>query len=107
MKINDKVKKYRIKNGYTQKNIADFLHVDQSYISEVEDGRASLTSDMIHQLASLFCIQDSSFLSENDDNIHLTTYTHSISDLTPKDLETIALINRIALNANYMETISS
>lgn len=105
MKINEKVKEYREKNGYTQKNIADFLDVDQSFISKAEKGERTFTSDMINRLASLFGIQVSAFLSEKDDLIPSTVCAFRASELTSEDLNTIALINRIAVNANYMEAL--
>ena len=38
MEINVRIKELREKNGYTQKNIADFLSVDQSFVSKIENG---------------------------------------------------------------------
>lgn len=102
MDINIKIKELREKNGYTQKNIADFLNVDQSFVSKAENGERTFTSDMINRLASLFGIHISTLLSERNDAMTSTTCAFRASDLTSDDLNTIALINQIAINANYM-----
>ncbi len=102
MEINVKVKELREKNGYTEKNIADYLDVDQSFVSKAEKGECSFTSDMIDRLASLFGIQVSALLSKDNDNIPSTACAFRASDLSLEDLNTIAFINRIAINANYM-----
>jgi len=102
MDINIKIKELREKNGYTQKNIADFLNVDQSFVSKAENGERTFTSDMINRLASLFGIHISTLLSERNDAMTSTACAFRASDLTSDDLNTIALINQIAINANYM-----
>lgn len=102
MEINIKLKELREKNGYTQRNIADYLGVDQSFVSKVEKGERSFTSDMIERLASLFGIHVSALLSEKNEDIPSTACAFRASDLSAEDLNTIAFINRIAINANYM-----
>lgn len=61
MSINGKIKEFRENSGYTQKNIADFLGVDQSMVSKIEKGERSLTSDMLDSLSALFGVPVSSF----------------------------------------------
>ena len=100
MEINVRIKELREKNGYTQKNIADFLSVDQSFVSKIENGERSLTSDMISNLSALFGTTVLSLL--NDTGFTSTDCAFRASELTSNDLQTIAFINRIAINADFM-----
>lgn len=100
MSINGKIKEFRENSGYTQKNIADFLGIDQSMVSKIEKGERSLTSDMLDSLSALFGVPVSSF--SYNAAIPSTALAFRASDLTGEDLQTIAFINKIALNANFM-----
>lgn len=100
MGINGRIKELRENSGFTQKNIADFLGVDQSLVSKVEKGERSLTSDMLDSLSALFGVPVSSI--SNNTAVPSTALAFRASDLTAEDLHTIAFINKIALNANFM-----
>ena len=100
MDINLKIKELREKNGYTQQNIADFLNVDQSLISKIEKGERSFTADMLNSLSSLFGVSVQSLLT--DSNYTSTVCAFRVSNLTADDLKTISIINKIALNADFM-----
>ena len=104
MTINAKLKKLREANGFNQKNIADFLEVDQSLISKIEKGERTLTSSMINGLSNLFGVPTSYFFEDVDNN-NRTVCAFRASDLSQSDMKTISLINRIALNANFMSEL--
>ena len=101
MQIGIRIKELRECCGFTQRNIADFLNVDQSFISKIEKGERSLTADMIKSISDLFGVETSYFLNDNKDVVK-TNCAFRANDLTAEDLETISCINRIALNANFM-----
>lgn len=97
----DKIKALRDRGGFTQSNLANYLKVDQSFISKVEKGERTLTSDMLDKLAALFGVQISAFEDENTD-IKPLTFALRASEINEEDLEVISNINRIALNCNFM-----
>ena len=47
--LGQKIKELRSESNYTQQNIADFLGVDQSFISKVEKNERVLTSDKLEK----------------------------------------------------------
>ncbi|MCR5478951.1 MAG: helix-turn-helix domain-containing protein [Ruminococcus sp.] len=102
MDINVIIKRLREHNGYTQKNIADYLNVDQSFISKVEKGDRAFTSDMVDKIAALFGVSVSSLVSKDFDKAPSTVCSFRTSDLSSQDLQTIAVINKIAINADFM-----
>ena len=60
--LGQKIKELRSESNYTQQNIADFLGVDQSFISKVEKNERVLTSDMLEKLAVLFGVKLKDFI---------------------------------------------
>ena len=104
MNMGTKIKTLREEYGFTQGNIAKFLGVDQSFISKIENNERTLTSKMLTQLASLFCVEMSDILSDNKVTAK-TSYAFRASNLSADDLIAISRINKIVLNANFMTKV--
>lgn len=100
MHINNRIKEIREKRGYTKKNTADFLNVEQDMISKIENGEQPLTLNMLNSLSELFGVPMSSF--SNDTTISPINFAMQTSDLTSNDLRAIAAINRIAMNSEFI-----
>ncbi len=99
--IGIKVKTLREQSGFTQSNIANYLKVDQSFISMVESGKRALTSDMLDKLSALFGVQISAFV-DVDVTAKPLTIALRTNEINEEDLEVIAAINKIALNCNFI-----
>jgi len=98
--ISAMIKSLRENSGFTQKNIADYLKVDQSLISKFESGERPINVDMLEKLAVLFGVEMSAFSEES--NINPLSFALRASEISEADLETISAINKIALNSNFM-----
>lgn len=96
-----KIKTLREQGGFTQRNIANYLNVDQSLISMVEKGKRALTADMLERLADLLGVQISAF-REGEIELKPLSFALRASEINEEDLETISSINRIALNSVFM-----
>lgn len=103
MHINNRIKEIREKRGYTKKNTADFLNVEQDMISKIENGEQPSTLNMLNSLSELFGVPMSSF--SNDTTISPINFAMQTSDLTSNDLRAIAAINRIAMNSEFMNNM--
>ena len=101
--MGERLKELRSKSNFTQMNIADFLGVDQSFISKVEKDERVLTSDMVEKLAALFGIQPKDLAEATD--VQPLTYAFRASDMTSEDMKTISMINRIALNSAFLASL--
>lgn len=99
--IGNNIKTLRNGMGFSQSSIARFLNVDQSLISKIENGERSLSADMLEKLACLFGISMDAIESSTIESSHLS-FAFRANDLSTEDLETISIINRIALNSEYM-----
>lgn len=100
-----KIKQLREKANLTQKQIADFLSVDQSLVSKFEKGERSMNSDTLNQLSALLCCPVSVLVS---DEATIPTYTISFrtSSIDNADLVALTAINKIALNQFKMDQLA-
>ena len=102
--IGAKVKFLREKANLTQKQLAEYLSVDQSLISKFENGERSINSDALNKLADLFCCTVELLNSEN--SIQEYSISFRTTNLTIDDMKILATINRIALNQLKMERLA-
>ncbi len=91
-------------SGFTQSQIAEYLQVDQSYISKCEKNERQFSVDILEKAANLFGCSLDHFTNEDSDFSPLSIALRAKS-VTVEDLETIAAINKIALNLRYMEDL--
>lgn len=99
--IGENIRVLRDGMGFNQISIARFLGVDQSLISKIEKGERNLSSDMLEKLACLFGVSVESIENSRIEASRLS-FAFRAGDLTVEDMEAISMINRIALNSEYM-----
>lgn len=99
--IGAQIKVLRENSGFTQKNIANYLGVDQSLISKFEAGERPLSADMLERLVTLFGYSISVF-NEAPEEYKPLSLALRASELGDEDLETVRAINKIALNSAFM-----
>lgn len=102
--IGEKFKKIREESGLTQGQIADYLNVDQSYISRYEKNERQLSVDLLEKLSSLFGCSIEYFTSDDSQYAPLP-FALRASCITVVDLEAVAIINKLALNLRSMEKL--
>lgn len=94
----------RKKSGFTQSQLALYLKVDQSYISKSEKNERTFSIDILQKAANLFGCPIEYFINEECNYKPLPTALRADS-VEVEDLETIAAINKIALNLRFMEDL--
>ena len=95
------IKSLREGSGFTQQNIAKYLNVDQSLISKFEAGERPISADMLEKLATLFGCSMSIF-NETGGEVKPLSFALRASEISEEDLKTVCVINKIALNSNFM-----
>ena len=99
--VGKNIEKLRREMGLTRVNIADFLNIDQSMISNIEKGKMSLSIDMIEKLSCLFGIT-----IDDMENKRIEKAPYSIAlrtnEITCDDMKAIYAINKIAMNVSFM-----
>ena len=108
MSIGRKIEELRKKIGITQIQLADYLGVDQSFISQVESGIRTLSIEMATKLTNLAGIGPDYFFDDfNCFDCPTIQIDFRPSNMTKADLESIAEINVIANNIKWMTEAST
>ena len=90
--------------GFTQSNLANFMKIDQSMISKIENGERSLSADMLEKLAALFGVTVDQMESQTMAASNVS-FAFRGSKFSVDEMEAISAINRIALNSKFMRVI--
>lgn len=102
--IGERFQYLRKTSGLTQAQIAEYLGLDQSYISKYEKGERHLSVDVLEKAAQLFGCALEYFFDE-DSEYCAKPLAFRAEDIKSEDMSTIAAMNKIALNLNYMEEL--
>lgn len=98
---NMRIRELRKESKITQEQLAQYLKVDQSMITKLENGSRSLNVTFIEKLCSLFGCSEKYLMGEEDEYIPLN-FAFRSNGIQAEDLESIAAVNRIAMNIRYM-----
>ena len=100
--IGSRFKKLRDESGLTQAQMADFLKVDQSYISKCEQNERQFSLDILEKSGNLFgCTVD--YFTNDTGEYTSIAFAFRAKSITTEDLEAISVINKLALNLRYMK----
>ncbi len=101
-KLGCRFSEIRQRSGLTQKQVAEYLKVDQSYISKCEKNERQFSADTLERAACLFgccCV----YLHGEADKPILEPIAMPSRKMDGQDLEGIAEISRLAINLRLME----
>lgn len=102
--IGQKIKQLREQAGLNQRQIAQFLEVDQSMISKCEKGERQFQVDHLERLGSLFGLTLAG-LMEEESQVKPLRIAFRTDGIQVEDLAAIADIQKIALNLDLMRTL--
>lgn len=91
----------RNKLGLSQKQVADYLGIDQSYVSKIESGERKINFKIAKKMCDLIGYDISYFNNEND--MELLKISFRTNDLSTDDLVKIARINQIVIKLREMK----
>jgi transcriptional regulator with XRE-family HTH domain len=100
--IGKRFSELRNRSGFTQSQLAEYLDVDQSYISKCEKNERQFSTDVLEKAAELFGCTMDYFVSESCEFVQMPIALRA-KGITTEDLNTIAAMNKIALNLRFME----
>lgn len=66
-KIGERIKKLRKVNGYTQKQVGDYLEIDQSNLSKIENGQGTLNEVTANEICLLYNCTPDYLLGKSDE----------------------------------------
>ena len=98
--IAEKLKNLRKENNYTQKQIADYLEIDQSHLSNIEHGKRNISIDMVEKLCNLYNCSLEYLLGETD--TYKKTKIAFRGNKNNNDINLIAKMNEIMKNLEFL-----
>ena len=102
--INIRLKQLRKESRITQEQMAEYLGVAQSLITKLENGTRSLNVTLIDKICNLFGCSEAYLMGEDDAYIPLN-FAFRSNGIQSEDLESIAVVNKIAMNIRYMNEL--
>lgn len=101
VRMNERLKELRKADKITQEQLAQYLNVDQTMIAKLENGTRSFNTTMIDKICSLFGCTEEYLTGESEEYIPMN-FAFRSSGIEAEDLESIAAVNKIAMNLRYM-----
>ena len=102
--VGKKVKDLRDQSGLNQSQLAEYLNVDQSYVSKCEKGERQFSADILEKITNLFGCSMEFFTSESSENLPIP-FALRANGINAADLEAIAVMNKLALNLRFMSSL--
>lgn len=99
--LGDKISRLREGSKISQTQLANYLKLDQSMISKMENNERVPGIEVLEKITFLFACPSDYFL-EDSDSFSPFQIAFRANDINQSDLEAIASINRIALNLRDM-----
>lgn len=96
--IGERLKKARIKKGYTQEKLSEMINVSIAYLSRIETGATHINLKRLNELCSILDVSEAFILNGASDNSvsYLSTELNTIlKDCTPDKKELIYQIATI------------
>ena len=101
--IGEKLKALRINNDFTQKQVADYLNMDQGHLSNIERGKRNVTVDVLEDLCNLYNCSLSYLLGESDEYSPARIAFRGSKEY--KDLALVAKMNEIMNNMEFLRKL--
>lgn len=95
--VAERLKLLRKNSKLTQEQMADYLNIDQTYITKIENGSRNLNIELIDKICSLFGCSEDYLLGETEDYTPLY-FAFRSNNIQTEDLQSIAAVNKIAMN---------
>ncbi len=103
--MHKRLKELRKESNISQEQLAKYLNVDQSMVTKLENGTRKFNVSLIEKICNLFGCTEEYLLGESEDYIPLN-FAFRSSGINEDDLESIAVINKIAMNLRYMNELA-
>ena len=106
MTVMEKFKDLRIESNYTQKQLSDFLDIDQTTLSKIESGERSISVSKAEKLALLYGY-DLTSLKNNSSISSPVKFAFRANEISGEDLNAIADINKIVFNLKLINELKN
>ncbi|WP_249028980.1 helix-turn-helix domain-containing protein [Tannockella kyphosi] len=102
--VRQKLKSLRKGSKITQEQMAKYLKVDQSMVAKLENGTRKLSVELIEKLCNLYGCSEEYLFGQEEGFVPLD-FAFRANNIEVEDLESIAMMNKIAANIRFMSRI--
>ena len=89
----------RVKFGYTQQFIADYLNITAAAVNQYESDARTIPESVIGKLALLYNVEEFDLYEENPEKqLLLTSFAFRAEDVAPDDMQVICKFKKIVFN---------
>lgn len=96
-----RMKELRENMNIGQEELASYLDISQSYLSQIESGNRNLTLSILNKLCALYGCSENYLLCK-DNNFSPKKFAFRSKNLSAEDLKCVASINKIHSNLEYL-----
>lgn len=105
-KIGSRIKQFRVRQGLTQGQVAEYLELSRSQISHIEKGKRNIELEKLERLANLFGVELAAFFNEDEaSQATELAFAFRSDDLNQSDLDQIAKFKKIVMNHLKMKRL--
>ena len=76
----EKLKQVRLQKGYTQQQLADFIHTDVSNYCRKENGRVGITQKEWERLSDFLKVSQADIFEEDEKNLSISYENSTIAE---------------------------
>ena len=89
----------RVKYGYTQDFIAEYLGITHAAVSQYENDARTIPPDVVSMLAVLFDVEEYDLYEEHPEHRNImTSFAFRAGDVKPSDMQTVGKFKKIIKN---------
>jgi transcriptional regulator with XRE-family HTH domain len=97
--ISKNIKDLRVKFGYTQTFIADYLNLSPAAINQYESDARTIPTSVLEKLALLYNVEEYDLYEENPDKRHLiSSFAFRAGEISAADMQSVSKFKKIILN---------
>jgi transcriptional regulator with XRE-family HTH domain len=97
--ISKNIKELRVKSGYTQAFIADYLNLTAAAVNQYENDARTIPTSVIGKLAILFDVEEYDLYEENPEKRQLiSSFAFRAGDISATDMQSVSKFKKVILN---------
>lgn len=97
--ISKNIKDLRVKFGYTQSFIAEYLNLSAAAVNQYENDARTIPTSVIGKLAILFDVEEYDLYEENLEKRQLiSSFAFRAGELSAQDMQSVSKFKKVILN---------
>jgi Helix-turn-helix. len=97
--ISKNIKEMRVKFGYTQAFIAEYLNLTPAAVNQYENDARTIPTSVIEKLAMLYNVEEYDLYEENPEKRQLiSSFAFRAGELSAQDMQSVSKFKKIILN---------